>query len=97
MSTKCETCNQTTEYQGWKNYETWAVNLHLGNDQGLYNAALELAARQYEHNFERADAFKEFTEEVVGELGGIAGDLLTAALSRVDWEAVADSWKEENQ
>lgn len=22
------------EYNGWHNYETWAVNLHLSNDQG---------------------------------------------------------------
>jgi len=24
-------------YNGWKNRETWAVMLHLDNDQGLYN------------------------------------------------------------
>tara|TARA_R100000789_G_C2889448_1_gene117007 strand:+ start:135 stop:500 length:366 start_codon:yes stop_codon:yes gene_type:complete len=24
-------------YNGWKNRETWAVKLHLDNDQGLYN------------------------------------------------------------
>ena len=29
-------------YNGWKNYPTWAVNLWLSNDEGLYNATDEL-------------------------------------------------------
>lgn len=24
-------------YNGWKNWETWNVALHINNDQGLYN------------------------------------------------------------
>ena len=33
MSEKCEKCGQATEYQGWPNYETWAVKLWLDNEQ----------------------------------------------------------------
>jgi hypothetical protein len=29
------------EYNGWKNYETWNVALHLGNDEGTYRAIVE--------------------------------------------------------
>lgn len=29
-------------YNGWSNYETWAVNLWLSNDEGLYNATQEI-------------------------------------------------------
>jgi hypothetical protein len=36
MSTTCEKCGQTTEYQGWPNYETWAVKLWMDNDEGSY-------------------------------------------------------------
>jgi len=34
-------------YNGWANHETWAVSLHLGNDQGLYNDTRQRLARAY--------------------------------------------------
>ena len=30
--------NADTDYNGWKNYETWNVALWLGNEYVLYNA-----------------------------------------------------------
>ena len=32
---KCIRCGKPTSYNGWPNYETWAVKLWLDNDQGL--------------------------------------------------------------
>jgi|TARA_R100000501_G_C2594064_1_gene93154 hypothetical protein len=29
-----------SEYNGWKNYETWNVALHIGNDPTIYMAAV---------------------------------------------------------
>src|SRR5690554_5140668 len=31
------------EYNGWKNRETWAAALYLGNDQGLHELVLDMA------------------------------------------------------
>ena len=31
------------EYNGWKNWATWNVALWLGNDEGIYHAAVDLA------------------------------------------------------
>jgi predicted Zn-ribbon and HTH transcriptional regulator len=37
MSEKCKTCNQTTEYQGWRNYQTWAFALWADNEEQIYH------------------------------------------------------------
>ena len=37
MQTALMTEDQT--YNGWTNYETWNVALHIGNDEFLYNEA----------------------------------------------------------
>lgn len=97
-------------YQGWANYPTWAVNLWLANDEGLYNAALELAREVLEdehptspywtveesRRFNVADRFKEWvTDDLAPDLGAtFAADLLGYALGEVDWHEIADAWIE---
>lgn len=36
---------QTKEYNGWTNYETWAVNLWLDNERGSHDSMIEEAKR----------------------------------------------------
>ena len=36
-------------YNGWKNYETWAVALWIDNDQGTYNWSRYLAEEVRDH------------------------------------------------
>ena len=67
------------EYNGWTNRETWALNLWLGNDQGLYLATQEVADNAYEDcgnwyakrgwDFERDDAQFRVGEEIVKWVG----------------------------
>lgn len=34
-----------TSYNGWKNRQTWNVALWIGNEEGLYRAAVEFMGR----------------------------------------------------
>ena len=38
----------TKRYNGWTNYETWAVNLWMSNDEGSYNYSQEIAQEAYD-------------------------------------------------
>jgi hypothetical protein len=94
------TARQDTTYNGWKNYETWAVHLWLSNEEPLYHEARELADAEYEYpTMGPCDAFKEWVEEMMPALeeGSLQADLLGAALSEVDWLEVVEAFKEENQ
>ena len=53
----------TDTYNGWANHETWAVVLHLDNDQGLQGAARALATRN-----DYGDGLKEFVDRWVYDL-----------------------------
>lgn len=101
---------QEETYNGWKNYPTWAVNLWLGNDQGIY----EETARRVQESVHSArwanlDALDEtppryavgemlrewVTNDLAPDLGAsFASDLLGYALDCVDWYDIADQWIE---
>jgi len=96
-------------HEGWKNYETWCVNLWLDNEEPLYREVTERAAgfARSRSTKERARAalaewLKDFVTEQAPELRGLWSDLLTAALSEVDWDEIAadkvsdEVWNEEN-
>ena len=94
----------TTEtYQGWTNRETWAANLHLSNDEGLYTMTRELVATGDAENRgprAAADALETFVTE---ELRGMAADSPglqmmfdeIGSLWRVDWQEVAGAFRDE--
>ena len=98
MTTTTDTTERT--YNGWTNYETWAVNLWLDNDEGSYRYWRE-AAREH---LDGADGDKDsatgglslrLREEVTDaqpDMGAsLAADLLGAAMSEVDWHEIAVS------
>lgn len=87
---------QDTRYNGWKNYETWAVKLWLDNAHpNLYHEWLEDAKKQkdnQDHTRILADIIKEWIEENNPlNTANLYADLLNAALSEVDYREIAES------
>ncbi len=88
-----------SNYNGYKNYETWCVNLNLTNDQGSYFTCVDMAHSAWEANPDEAreilaDNIKEYVEEFQPEMDGMYSDLLGYALGQVDWEEIADNFLE---
>jgi hypothetical protein len=65
---------------------TRTVGIWLGNDEGMYYAALEAARDDGPE-----DAIRELVHEIIGldHLDGLALDLMTDALEAVDWAELA--------
>jgi hypothetical protein len=95
------------EYNGWTNYETWLVNLHMDNSQGDQERWLEVANQAIEHpkqsevwtqeeaqKFTLADLLKDQMEEELTPKNteSLQCGLILAALSEVDWDNIAESW-----
>lgn len=93
--------SESKGYNGWANYETWLVALHIDNDAGTYERRRGMAeeARTGERiaACALADALKGWvTDELVPQLeNGLGADLLGAALSEVDWYEIAENFLEE--
>ena len=100
------TTQTDTRYNGWANYETWAVKLWIDNEEPSYRYwrhHTEAIWRNAEHDalppFTRSeyarinlsDALKESYEDNAPEVDGIYADLLQAALGEVDWFEIADA------
>jgi hypothetical protein len=101
-------------YNGWTNYETWAVALWIDNDESYQNRARDWAAECTEaaaeceqtrsgvwtleeaRRYALADTLKAWVEsDLLPDLGAtLAADLLSAAVSEVSWNEVADHYLE---
>ena len=96
-----------TTYNGWTNYETWAVALWIDNDQGTQEQALEMA-REYaaelwinkltgrdQTAYQFGKALQDWVEEdmlpAIGE-ASLQADLLGAAVSEVNWFEIAEHY-----
>ena len=82
------------EYNGWTNYESWAVFTWLGNDPTSYNQARSLALSA---EFPE-DAMKGWVD--IAWLRGesvnasLRSDLLAHSLDRVNWREVVEAFRE---
>ena len=87
-----------TEYNGWTNRETWAVVLHINNDEGLLNPINEVA-KLHENLNDLADEIESFINEDVLNFENISTNRNAflmlqdiGSLYRVNWREVAESF-----
>ena len=89
-------------YNGWTNYETWAANLHIDNDQQSqeywmgaareiidYTAGNSTLTKRQRSEYRLSDRMKDEHEANAPEVSGVYQDLLNAALSEVHWDQIA--------
>jgi hypothetical protein len=98
---------ESKEYNGWTNYETWAVNLWMDNERGTHDQWLETAKTWYhaadatsvltkkqQAKIDLAEEIKRQHEEIMPELEGVFADLISAAMSEVNWYEIAENMVE---
>lgn len=94
-------------YNGWSNYATWLINLHLSNDAGTYEYVNELAeqaiddasANKYTTKKENAtQALADSLKDMIEEGNPLAGksdlysDMLQSVIDEADYYQIADTW-----
>lgn len=80
-------------YSGWTNYETWAVNLWMTNDQGSQDHWIQRAENLTAR--ELMNELKNTHEEYIPDsISGLYSDLLVGALDNVNWREIAEHWVE---
>jgi hypothetical protein len=86
------TTTQTELYLGWTNRETWATHLWITNDEGVYTTLRDIANGD-EPVWEKADELYKLMEErnPLADEANIYSDLLSYALSRVNWEEIIEN------
>lgn len=86
------------EYNGWSNCETWCVVITFDNDKDSYDYWREVVRnvidneKEEEQVWKLAVKIKEKLEDEKPEDIGIYGDLLSAAISEIDFNEIAESW-----
>lgn len=76
-------------YNGWKNRTTWAIALWLHNDYELYKELVSARLDAAEMEAFVRNNWHSFETSMRTDIG--------ASLSRVDWDAVAESFVEDGE
>ena len=81
-------------YNGWKNKETWLVNLWLGDGLTMdQEAGFEVTADYIEQLVD--DMVDGALDQEAGNFNGFVKDLLNCALGEIDYHEIAEHYDEE--
>jgi hypothetical protein len=92
------------EYNGWTNRETWATNLWIDNERGIYERVQELAISANDPAEKDspisaktclADAIEELFDDAFSDIAEMNAEGLNmlkdiGSLYRVDWQEIAE-------
>jgi hypothetical protein len=101
--------NSDKTYNGWTNYETWSVALWIDNNQGSYSLSRSIAqdawdeakadrilTREERARYDLSEALKNWIEEGSPlDDASLYSDLLSTALSEVNWDEIASHYLDE--
>ena len=84
------------EYNGWKNWATWNVAPWLGNDEGIYHAAVDLAKAKQKSRVGKvtAVAARRFVRECFPDGTPDMNQIPGRKYAGVDFKAIADAINE---
>ncbi len=86
-----------SQFEGWKNFETWSVNQWLTDEESDYDSLMVLVNDPELDRQQKAETLKT----LVGEMNPLVdhpslwGDLMGAALQSVDWMEIILNPQEE--
>ena len=72
-------------YNGWKNYETWNVNLWLSNDEGFYRLVM---------NYGKDVSYKDFAKIYLAQFSDSTPDGVKWLDDTLDYEALDEALEE---
>ena len=72
-------------YNGWKNYETWNVNLWLSNDEALYRLVV---------NYGKEVTYRDFADIYLSQLSKTTPDGVAWLDESLDFEALDELLEE---
>ena len=85
------------KYNGWSNYETWNANLWIEEDQNTYCYWTEIA-KKVSDAYSLAMLMKDEYEMAMPDMGyGMFRDLLTYAVSNINWVEIAEYFKRDTE
>ena len=83
-------------YNGYKNYQTWAVALWLDNDECTSELISDIIKRA-SSDYDAADQLRDLIEEMnpLADQASMFTDILSSALSDVNYIEIIESHKED--